>query len=75
MLGGDAGPELKEGYENQAPKRDFSYPSLLTWIFLEIWGGRIRTFGSRNQNPVTYHLSTPQSRTFYLIRADWQEFF
>ncbi len=23
------------------------------------WGGRIRTYGSRNQNPVTYHLSTP----------------
>src|SRR5215472_15590891 len=24
------------------------------------WGGRIRTFGCRNQNPVPYHLATPQ---------------
>jgi hypothetical protein len=24
------------------------------------WGGRIRTSGCRNQNPVPYHLATPQ---------------
>ena len=25
------------------------------------WGGRIRTYGWRNQNPLPYHLATPQS--------------
>ena len=27
------------------------------------WGGRIRTSGCRDQNPVPYHLATPQRRT------------
>ena len=24
------------------------------------WGGRIRTYGTRDQNPMPYHLATPQ---------------
>jgi hypothetical protein len=24
------------------------------------WGGRIRTCGTRDQNPMPYHLATPQ---------------
>ena len=23
------------------------------------WGGRIRTYGTRDQNPMPYHLATP----------------
>ena len=26
------------------------------------WGGRVRTFAWRNQNPLPYHLATPQKR-------------
>ena len=25
------------------------------------WGGRIRTYGTRDQNPMPYHLATPQT--------------
>ena len=28
------------------------------------WGGRIRTSECRNQNPVTYRLSTPHEKPF-----------
>ena len=33
------------------------------------WGGRIRTYGTRDQNPMPYHLATPQSiiELHYLI--------
>ena len=27
------------------------------------WGGRIRTYECRDQNPVPYHLATPQRET------------
>ena len=27
------------------------------------WGGRIRTYGTRDQNPMPYHLATPQTYT------------
>ena len=33
-----------------------------TQTTLRGWGGRIRTFACRNQNPVPYHLATPQCR-------------
>jgi hypothetical protein len=26
------------------------------------WGGRIRTYGTRYQKPMPYHLATPQSK-------------
>ena len=31
-------------------------------IFINLdygWGGRIRTYGTRDQNPMPYHLATP----------------
>ena len=43
-------------------KRD--EPLLIPFIF---WGGRTRTPECRNQNPVTYHLSTPQSPWIILL--------
>ncbi len=30
------------------------------------WGGRDRTFVSRDQNPLPYHLATPHSEDFIL---------
>jgi hypothetical protein len=32
------------------------------------WGGRIRTSEWRNQNPLPYHLATPQSGTYPVNR-------
>ena len=30
------------------------------FIYLDYgWGGRIRTYGTRDQNPMPYHLATP----------------
>ena len=36
----------------------------LTWKILYGWGARIRTWECRNQNPVPYHLATPQTWDF-----------
>ena len=38
------------------------------------WGGRVRTFAWRNQNPLPYHLATPQNtrlmapKSLYLLQ-------
>ena len=29
-------------------------------VYIYGWGGRIRTYGTRDQNPMPYHLATPQ---------------
>ena len=29
-------------------------------MYIYGWGGRIRTYGTRDQNPMPYHLATPQ---------------
>ena len=38
--------------------------AMLEWNFVETgltgWGARIRTWEWRNQNPLPYHLATPQ---------------
>ena len=34
---------------------------LKSMAYIYGWGGRIRTYGTRDQNPMPYHLATPQS--------------
>ncbi len=36
---------------------------------LDGWGGRIRTFECRNQNPVPYHLATPPTGAGTILAA------
>ena len=38
-----------------------TYRSKEKWLGKVGWGGRIRTYGTRYQKPMPYHLATPQS--------------
>tara|TARA_B100002019_G_scaffold26733_1_gene20743 strand:- start:1126 stop:1281 length:156 start_codon:yes stop_codon:yes gene_type:complete len=31
------------------------------------WGGRIRTYGTRYQKPLPYHLATPQHKNLFTM--------
>ena len=43
-----------------AYKKNNKYYFLKLIIYIDGWGGRIRTYGTRDQNPMPYHLATPQ---------------
>ena len=38
-----------------------------SYLFGDGWGGRIRTYGTRDQNPLPYRLATPQQYCFNIL--------
>ena len=51
--------QLKANFQEKENTRTSQVP------YLYGWGGRIRTYGTRYQKPLPYHLATPQLAFFY----------